>query len=191
MKLLTKTKLIIIIAIAVLAIGIVATIITVNAIKNKPENVAIISIADTFGSLQSRKEIAPAIKLLKSGSIKFDVGKITDDWEEMLSISSLFSSGSDTVFDGKIEGKLYLSENAIMLDAFKLNIEDIDVDGSAYISQNLIYVNEKEFLGGAYGIDLINLSGQIEDSIFAYSSNSEYSLSNVFNRKKYSVYRLF
>jgi len=186
MKLLTKTKLIIIIAIAVLAIGIVATIITVNAIKNKPENVAIISIADTFGSLQSRKEIAPAIKLLKSGSIKFDVGKITDDWEEMLSISSLFSSGSDTVFDGKIEGKLYLSENAIMLDAFKLNIEDIDVDGSAYISQNLIYVNEKEFLGGAYGIDLINLSGQIEDSIFAYSSNSEYSLSNVFNRKKYN-----
>lgn len=186
MKMLTKTKLIAIIAITVIAIGITTSLITVNAIKNKPENVAIASIADAVDSLQSRKEIAPAIEFFKGGSIKFEVGKITDDWEEMLSVASQFYSGSDTVFDGKIEGKLYLSENAIMLDAFKLNGEGFDIDGSAYISQNLIYVNEKEFLGGAYGIDLINLSDQIEDSIFAYSSNSEYSLSKIYNRKKYN-----
>lgn len=182
---LTKSKAIAIAVAAVLTVAAAVTVITVGIIRNQPENVAIRAIADTFGSFQEREEIAPLLSIVKGGSIEANSGKIEHEWWK----TSRFQDGLEgkyTFFDGSASGKLYFSENALMLDSLKVKKGDVSIDSSVYLSDKLIYVKDNTDEDRAFGLNLTKkISNQIEDSIFAYDSHSDYSLSKLFTKKDY------
>ncbi len=152
--------LIISIATAVLAVGGISVGV---AIYNSPENVTRNAILGVFGDFTKRDEIHPLIDLTQKGSLELSVSEIKKD-----------GVNSDDVFE--VEGKIYFSKDALMLDSLSLEIGEVKIGGNAYLSSNKMYIEETELFDQRIGTVKGEIADDLTDSIFAYGSGSKYAI---------------
>ncbi len=156
-----KTKLLAIIIAAVLLLGAGAGI-GVAIYCNQPYNVAGNAILNAFDDLSERDEIEPIANILTKGSVDFAVNEMKND-------------DTDLLAGGKFLGKLYFSDKAFMLEDLLIENDMGKISGDIYVSDKLAYVSEDEILENAYGLKYKDIVDELEDSIFAYGSDSEYA----------------
>ena len=130
---------------------------------NTSENVALRSIKGFADDILQRDEISPIVETLDGGSVNVSLDSIVVDSEELLE-------------DSFISGKVYFSSDAIMLHNFNSEIDGIKIAGSAYVSNDVFYVEEEHILEGAYGAKFSTLADELKDSIFAPDSGSDYEM---------------
>ncbi len=160
-----KAKLLLLITVfVVIALAVGGTVVAVTILK-EPAVVATNALGGLVKDALERDEIEPFCELFTSGSIE-------------ASLDGMKVNGYDSFGEGSISGKLYFSEDAFMLRNVKVNLADGDVklNGDAYISEDVVYVNEQEILGGTYGINFSSLADDLSNSIFAADSGSVYAL---------------
>ena len=151
------------IILTILVVGGIGVGVTATISYNKPENVAISAIKGVFEDFNEREEIQPVWNMLHGGSASVSVDKIKHDDYDLLD-------------GGKFSGKIYFSENAIMVDDINVDYNELQLNGSVYFDENMIYVSEDKLFDAAYGIVYKDLAKDLEDSIFAYGSGSEYAI---------------
>ena len=134
----------------------------ITVYRNMPENATALALSGLLKDALARDEIAPIYQLLTGGSVSASANSIKFNDEE--------------IFSGKASGKLYFSKNALALENFSLSISDFNLSADAYISNEMIYVSEDEILDGAYGLKFDDLARELENSIFAYGSGSNYAI---------------
>ena len=132
---------------------------------NQAEIAAVDAIGKAVEDFTEREEFDFALDTLKKGSVELNVKKIEDA-----------NTGEDVLDGATVSGKLYVNDEAVFLENFLFKQDTTKVEGSFYLSEKLIYVSEKNFLGGAYGVELESALEDYEKSIFAYGSGSEYEL---------------
>ena len=134
----------------------------VIAFLNTPERVAANALVGVLEDLGKREELAPLGKVLTKGSISFEAGSET--------LSDLIGEEFD------VEGKIYFSEKAVMLDELKFKYSDVKLTGGLYFDENRIYVKNSEIMGGAWGLERGQLEDDWQSSVFAPKSGSEVAL---------------
>lgn len=130
---------------------------------NKPEVVAANAISGFVEDFVEREEIAPIANMLKKGSLEFSLSKIN-------------KGDMNYLEDMSVDGKMYFSSKAFMLEDVNVKVRDLKVSADMYVSEDLIYIQEDEILDEAYGIEVENFASNLEDSIFAYGSGSDYAI---------------
>ena len=145
----------------VLVLGIALTVTSI-IVRRSPKVIAEKAVLGTVLELVQRKEIKPLYQTLGHGSAKFSLNHISVD-DEMLDVSS--------------SGTLYfaLSDSTFALSDFQLQFEDVALKGDLYISDEMVYLNESEVLGGAYGAEKGEFAEDFRQSIFHYEQGSAYS----------------
>ena len=156
-----KTKLLAIIIAAVLLVG-AGTGIGILIYCNQPYNVAGSAILGALDDFGERDEIEPIVNILTQGSADFSFDKIKN-------------GDTDLLNGGTIEGKIYFSDSAFMLENLLIENDNGKVSGDFYVSDEMIYVSEDEILENAYGLKYKDIVDELEDSIFAYGADSEYA----------------
>lgn len=150
-----KKKVLFFIAIGVLSFLMVLGVGTV-VVLNTPKMV----IARTFNNVAKevvkRDEIKPIVKVLKQGSIQ-----------------ALYE---DEEIDMKVGGKVYFSNEALMISNVEVKSGENEILGELYVSKDEVYVSEDNILDGAYGFKFENLKEDLEESILAPDSDSYYAL---------------
>ena len=146
---------------------------------NTPENLVARSVAQVFSSITERQEIQLLANVLTKGSIQFSVGNFSaesayNEYRGENLVDSYEEAHGETILD--VSGKLYFGEKAFYAEDIAVDVEGFKLNADAYISEELVYVNEADFLGGAYGFSTKNLAEQFKNSIFAYGSDSEYAI---------------
>lgn len=167
-----KTKLLIIIAIIMFIL--IGGTVTGVAILNRPSNIAARAITGVAEDFMRREEIKPIFDVLKSDSAEFTLGNIKTDKK-------------DYSKDLYVSGKLYFAKDSIMLEDFYADLYGTEIYGEAYASKDTIYIYEENILHGAYGADTYSLADELEDSIFAADSKSNYALEEKFYNKLISI----
>ena len=157
-----KIKLLAIILSAVVVVG-GGTAAGVAIVNNTPENVAINAIVGAYEDFSKRAEFEPLINTFKQGSIDVSVDSIEVDGENYLE-------------DGHIKGKLYFSEDALMIEDFEASYKDISLSLDLYASEEKLYIGESEVLDTMIGLVKGETADDFEDSIFAFGSGSDYEL---------------
>ena len=157
-----KIKLIAIIVAAVMLVG-VGTGVGVAIYTNLPQNVAANAVMGAFEELLERDEVKPLYNTLTKGSITASVEGVTQDDVDLL--NGITASG-----------KMYFSNKAFMLEDFQLEYDDFKVKGDLYVSEDMLYFSEDEIIQNAYGIKLDEIAKDLEDSIFAFDSGSDYAI---------------
>lgn len=133
-------------------------------ILSQPKNLAILSVRGAISDVFRRDEIKPVSRMLKGGSLYVENNGMESD---------------DTSYDEfSYSGKLYFSGKAIMAEDVNVKIDDLKLRGDAYVSRDLIYLSEDEILDDAYGVYLPDFAEELEDSIFAYGSGSDYAITD-------------
>ncbi len=163
-----KNKFIIIIT--VLLVVIVGGTITAVAVTNSPKLVVARSLKKLSEDFTERSEIKPFQDIFNKGSLEFSLTSIKENNYDILKNSSL-------------SGKIYFSQNAVMLnDAnIKINGEKFSVD--IYVSNEQAYVTEDKIIGGSYGIKYCDIADQLSNSIFSPDSKSDYAIdSKIFDK---------
>lgn len=155
-------KLILIGVALILAVGIAVTGVI---LLNTDKNVALRSIRNFAEGLMERDEISPIFKTLRAGSVEASLDSIVD------------AEGEEILEDTFVSGKVYFSENKIMLSDFDSKIYGTKIAGDVYVSDDVIYINEEHILKGAYGVQLSTLAEELKESIFAPKSNSDFEIS--------------
>ena len=145
----------------------VAAFIGVGIYKNQPENVAFDALIGTPSEFNARDEVRPVVNMLKQGSLYFGIKEAKD------------ASGESVIGDLGAYGKIYFSEDAVMVKNLDVLYNDIWVYGDIYASEDLLYVSDEKILEGSIGIDRKALSLSFQNSIFDYYSNSKYSIEDV------------
>lgn len=155
-----------------LAIGCIALVVVLTGIGigtaiylNQPEVVAPRAVADVFSEMLEREEIEPLIDLFNGGSVEFSA----KDFKR--------GNGEKINTIHPISGKLYLSNDAFMLENLNMTVLDKKLAADLYFSNELFYIKEQNALGGAYGAEISELLEEFDNSIFAYGSGSDYALS--------------
>ena len=141
-------------------------------IANSPKIVMANAISGVVEDVLERDEIKPIYDMVKHGSLE-------------ASISSWNENGYNYLEGQAYSGKIYFSKDALMLEDVSVRIDSFEVNGSAYISSDVLYIAEDEILGDAYGVKLADLGTELDNSIFAYNSGSKYSLGNVMESDDY------
>lgn len=137
--------------------------VTTAVVTNSPEYVMSNAISDVVEDFLERDDISTIVDILDQGSVAVDC-KV----QENIAFS----------------GKMYfgLSDSKLFVEDVKASIKDgestMSVTGSAYLSEDMFYVQNAEYLDGAYGIKLKNLSEQFKNSIFynASGEDNDYAL---------------
>ena len=147
-------KKLIIAAIAVVLV--VGGVLTGIAIYNNQPNVVVRNaLLNTLEDLGKRDEIAPLANMMEKGSLEV---KAEVDGDEFPMIDE----------DINASGKMYFSKDAFMLDGLKFKYGDeISLTGSAYIDEDVIYVQNKEILDGTYGIVRGEMAKAFKKSVLA------------------------
>lgn len=140
------------------------------AIANTPKNVTARAVAGVFQDFQKREEISPILNMLSKGSLQ-------------ASISSFKVNGKEQFQNTQYSGKLYFSEKAIALENCIIKNDNVNLEGNAYISEDLIYIQEENALYDAYGLNPNHFADDLANSIFAYDSGSYYAIpdENLYN----------
>ena len=137
--------------------------VTGAVVANTPKAVTSNALSGMVEDVLARQEIEPLYNMLKQGSLE-------------ASLSSVKSDGVEQLQNASISGKIYFSKDAFMAEDVKVKYGSLNIAGQAYISSDLIYVQEDNVLGDAYGINIKSLAKDLEDSIFAYGSGSKYAI---------------
>ena len=148
---------------AIVLVALTGTITTV-AIANSPSNASGRAIKGGLEDFFERDDIKPFVDLAKGGSVEVKL-------EGMKS-----GSGEDVFGDSKVAGKLYLSPEAIMLSDVEFERGDYKVAGRVYVADDKVYLEETELLDIEIGAEFSKLAKDLEKSIFAKDSGSEYAL---------------
>ena len=138
--------------------------VTTTAVMNSPKIVTANAISRMFEDVLAREEIEPIYNMLKGGSLEAQV-------------SEVMLKGANKM-KGTYAGKVYFSEDALMLEDVMVQYGNFKIDADLYVSQDTIYLSEQEVLGGEYGINMDTLAKDFEESIFAYGSGSKYAISD-------------
>ena len=136
--------------------------VTTTAVMNSPKIVTANAISRMFEDVLAREEIEPIYNMLKGGSLEAQV-------------SEVMLKGANKM-KGTYAGKVYFSEDALMLEDVMVQYGNFKIDADLYVSQDTIYLSEQEVLGGEYGINMDTLAKDFEESIFAYGSGSKYAI---------------
>ncbi len=155
-------KLIIIAVIAFLVLS--GTVGTVIGVFNTPENVAARALSGALEELEKRDEIAPLTKILSGGSVALS---IEDD-----GLYELMGAEGDV----ELGGKIYFSEDAVMMDDLLIKMDDQSLSGSIYFSEDKIYVENDEILNGAWGLERGELADSWANSLFDPDSDSDMAM---------------
>ncbi|MBQ3507010.1 MAG: hypothetical protein IJA91_00550 [Clostridia bacterium] len=155
-------KLIIIAVIAFLVLS--GTVGTIIGVVNTPENVAARALSGALEELEKRDEIAPLTKILSGGSVTLSIED--DGLYELMG----------TEDDMELGGKIYFSEDAVMMDELLIKMGDQSLSGSIYFSEDKIYVENEEILNGAWGLERGDLADTWADSLFDPDSDSEVAM---------------
>ena len=133
---------------------------------NQPEIAARNAIVGAIEDFGERDEIKPLVNMTKEGSLEIEAAI---DSEEL---------GAELGFDSaSIGGKFYYGENQFLIDDLHVKVGDIvNVSANLYSSDDRIYIENDEFLGGAWGFEKGKTSESFADSIFAPDSGSAYAL---------------
>lgn len=145
--------------VAIICSGLVA----VGVYANSPKVVAARSVIGFVDDFTERDELSTILSVLKKGSIEASMSKLEVDGENLMQ-------------DISLSGKLYMSKDAYMLEDIHIKTKDFNVTADIYASYDLFYIEEDSILGGAYGITPKDFAGDLEESIFAYGSGSEYEI---------------
>lgn len=156
----SKKLLIIIVSVVVAVVGAITAVV---AVSGAPTNVAARSLADLSEDFLDRDELEPLVKLLKKGSVE-------------VSLTGIEQDGEDYFKNSHIKGKVYFSEDAILLSDVDIKADKNSIAGDMYISKDYCYVSEDKVLNGAYGFEFSEAEEDLNDSIFAPDSKSDYSL---------------
>ena len=207
-----KKKVKVIIASVALFAIIVAGVVF-GVIYSKPENIAIKSVSDALSDFEDRDEISPIVEMLSGGSLSLDVKKITSlnykyfdyyyyDITKYNSATSLFGYDKTADIDlinadksNAFKGTIYFDEDdqSIYIKGLDINYGNVDINGEAYLSPELVYVQESNILGGKYGLALDSLREDIKKSIFKYDVDDdgdpidEYTLANWMTEEEYNA----
>ena len=155
-------KLIAIIVAAVLVCG--GAVAAGVAVANSPKNVASRTLSGFVEDLMERDELAPLDKILNGGSVEFSAEG--EGLGNMLDIDKTFG----------VSGKLYLAENAAMLDDLVINYGATRLTGSIYGSEDRFYIENNEILGGVWGFEKGDLYDDWSRSIFAPNSGEIFAM---------------
>ncbi len=160
-----KKKLIIIIAASLLAV-VLATSVTSVALANTPQSIAARAVSNTSDDLLARPEFEPLVQLFTGGSLQFSLNSVKDE------------DGYDYFRSNYVTGKAYLSTDAAYLTDVDVRLGEVNLEGSAYISDDFVYVSENEILRDSFGVKYSQLASEFSQSIFAPNSGSKYALSD-------------
>jgi hypothetical protein len=120
---------------------------------NQPEVVARNAMADAIEGFFEREEVAPLLNMVTEGSL------------EVNAKSSIEDEGVPAwLKDAEAGGKIYFSENALMVEGLFAKADDIDLSADAYLSDDLIYVTNDDILGGSWGVIRGEMAEAFEDS---------------------------
>ena len=155
-----------IIFVAISLVIVLVSILVVVAL-NTPTNIALRSIKNLANDFSSRDEISPICETLTGGSIKVSLDSITET----------YNGETEDLFENSyISGKLYFSKEGMMLKDFDSMIYGNKFAGEAYLSTDEFYIQEDYILDGAYGVNILTLAKELENSIFAPDSNTSYEM---------------
>ena len=158
-------KLITLIAVAVVAVIVLGAAIGVVVYLNSPSVVALRSTTGFVEDLAARDEIKNIVGSVSGGSIEGSLSSVEiDDIEQLEDFSA--------------SGKVYLSNDTIVVENAKVTIDDTKITGNLYISEDLIYIEDNKILKEGYGVRIKDLAQNLEDSIFAPNSKSDYAFSD-------------
>ena len=151
------------VSVIVVLVAALGTVIGLILYANKPENVTIKAVSGVLEGLVEREEISAAYKMLERGSVFVSVDKIEEDGDDYL--------------DGiTFSGKLYFAQDALMGEDLTLAYGGKDLVGSVYLSNEMVYIYEKDILKEGFGVEFSELSNDFKNSIFSSSSESAYAL---------------
>ena len=155
------------IPLAVAAVLVIGLAIAGFAWLNTPKNVALRSVKAFAENAIEREEISTIVKTMTGGSIDASLESIVENSD---------GDSEDLFENSSISGKIYFSKNAMMLNNFDAEIYGTKIAGSAYVSKDSLYIDENHILNDTYGVQLSTLIKELEDSIFAPNSNSDYEI---------------
>ena len=156
------TKIIAIILAAVLVVGGGVTVGVVVSNNNLPQNIAKDAIL-SLGNVIERIEFAPIYQTFTGGSIQMSQTSITQDGETSQVTNS---------------AKIFFADDGIVLQNINFSQLDVAIQGELWLTEDFVYISEQNILGDAYAWERGKLAEQFEKSIFAYGSNSKYSINN-------------
>ena len=148
-------KVLAIILCALVVLGGIAT----AALYYSPQATAITALVGATKDFTKRAEILPLTNMLKEGSLEYSMAKSNDAEAEPYA-----------------SGKIFFSKDAIMYKDFVVNDADLKLAGSAYFSEDLIYVSGEHIIGGVYGVNPSKFTSDLSNSIFAADSGSKYAI---------------
>lgn len=162
----TTTVIIIIVVVACVLLGALAAGgVGIAAIANQPEIVAANALKGALTDIFERQELKAINKTLTQGSVTVSVDGV--------------KCGEEDLMDGmKVSGKVYFSEakKAVMIEDLVIKDDEHKIQGTVYVSEDMVYISEEEIVQGAYGAKFNELADDLADSIFAYGSGSEYAI---------------
>ena len=141
----------------------VTTTATVGVVSNLPKNVFAQSIAGVFEDVVQRDEVNPIYNMLQKGSLE-------------VSLSELWENEEDLLGGMSFAGKMYFSDDSLAVSNLQIDTGEMEIEGDIYVNSDMLYIQEKHILDGAYGIVRKDLAEDLEDSIFAYGSKSKYAI---------------
>ena len=137
-----------------------------------PEVVAAKAITKFAEDFAKRDDVSTLVNIVDGGSVEASVSSIL--WKYGLPWES-----EELLQDGAaLSGKIYFSDNAVMLEKIKLGNKENSISLNAYLSDKLFYVKEDNILKGAYGAEYDTLAENFKNSIFAYESGSDYAITD-------------
>ncbi len=143
---------------AILGTACVGGGVATGVVVNTPEYVLSTALSNAVEEFIEREDISNLVDVFEQGSIDFS-------YEADYS----FEAGGKVYFDLK-DYTLFV-ENAYVEDG--TSTDGISTSANLYLSDEMIYVENDEYLDGAYGIKLKKLAKQFENSIFY--EDSDYS----------------
>lgn len=156
-----RNKLMILAAGAILAIGAaVAGFIVVN----KPSTVVLKSVVNVLEDTLEREELELLSDAFTGGSVAFSLDSVTDE------------DGYNYIEDSHFRGKLYTSKDALMLTDVDVQVSGNKFAGELYVSKDEAYITEEEVIDGSYGLKFKELVEDLDDSIFAPNSGTDYEI---------------
>lgn len=143
---------------AILGTACVGGGVATGVVANTPEYVLSNALSNAVEEFIEREDISNLVDVFEQGSIDFSYEA---DYN--------FEAGGKVYF-GLKDYKLFV-ENAYVEDG--TSTDGISTSANLYLSDEMIYVENDEYLDGAYGIKLKKIAKQFENSIFY--EDSDYS----------------
>lgn len=132
-------------------------------VANNPTTIAAKAIQELVTDVQEREEIELLKEIFNEGSISGSLTKVEDN-------------GKNVFQNSKISGKIYFNKNELYLSNINIKAEELNISGDLYISENELFIKEDNYIKGKYGINFNTIKKDLDNSIFAPTSDSDFAL---------------